>query len=107
VPFAYKLTLVYLAIVYFGQKWMAKRKAFDSPSMNRVLATWNFAFSIFSGYSAYCLLPELVNTIKNRGFVGQLFLLDQSIHNPFLGSYCHNGDYYEGWLICLHRFVFK
>lgn len=23
-------------------------------------------------------------------------------HAPFIGSYCHNGDYYEGWLICLH-----
>lgn len=95
VPLSYKLTLAYLAMVFFGQKWMARRKAFDSPAMSRVLALWNFGFSLFSSYAAYCLLPELYRTIKHRGFVG---------------SYCHIGDYYTdpvtgfwGWMFVMSK----
>jgi hypothetical protein len=81
VPLSYKLTLAYLAMVFFGQKWMARRKAFDSPAMSRVLALWNFGFSLFSSYAAYCLLPELYRTIKHRGFVGGFWLKKQKSNN--------------------------
>ncbi|KAL3109737.1 hypothetical protein niasHT_013875 [Heterodera trifolii] len=95
VPMSYKITLVYLAIVYWGQKWMQKRKALDSKPMNNVLAVWNFAFSMFSAYSAYCLLPELFNVFRHQGFVG---------------SYCQNAEYYNdpstgywGWMFVMSK----
>nr|CAD2128902.1 unnamed protein product [Meloidogyne enterolobii]CAD2179859.1 unnamed protein product [Meloidogyne enterolobii] len=95
VPFAYKLTLVYLCIVYFGQKWMATRRAVDNGTMNVVLALWNFGFSFFSGYAAWCLLPELLHVIERRGFIG---------------SYCDNANYYTdpitgfwGWMFVMSK----
>uniref|UniRef100_A0A1I8AYC0 Elongation of very long chain fatty acids protein n=1 Tax=Meloidogyne hapla TaxID=6305 RepID=A0A1I8AYC0_MELHA len=95
VPFAYKLTVAYLCIVYFGQKWMSTRRAVDNGTMNVVLALWNFGFSFFSGYAAWCLLPELLHIIERRGFIG---------------SYCDNANYYTdpitgfwGWMFVMSK----
>uniref|UniRef100_A0A914H642 Elongation of very long chain fatty acids protein n=2 Tax=Globodera rostochiensis TaxID=31243 RepID=A0A914H642_GLORO len=95
VPMSYKITLAYLAIVYWGQKWMFTRKAFDSKAMSVVLAVWNFSFSIFSGYAAYCLLPELFKMFRHHGFVG---------------TYCQNAEYYNdsstgywGWMFVMSK----
>ncbi|KAH7725436.1 Protein ELO-2 [Aphelenchoides avenae] len=95
VPTSYKVTAAYLAMVYFGQKWMKSRPALDGKLMDVVLAGWNFMFSIFSGFAAYRLLPELFMTLKTLGFVG---------------SYCFNGNYYTdpltgywGWMFVMSK----
>lgn len=69
----FKIALGYLAIVYIGQKYMKTRNAIDSVLISLILALWNFTFSIFSGFAAYRLLPELFFAIKNYGFVGKFF----------------------------------
>uniref|UniRef100_A0A915E1L4 Very-long-chain 3-oxoacyl-CoA synthase n=1 Tax=Ditylenchus dipsaci TaxID=166011 RepID=A0A915E1L4_9BILA len=91
VPTSFMITLGYLSTVYFGQKWMENKAALDNKAMNLTLAAWNFMFSLFSGFAAYRLLPELFFTIKNLGFVG---------------SYCNNSSYYTDpmtgyWVGCL------
>jgi elongation of very long chain fatty acids protein 6 len=92
---SFKITIVYLAVVYFGQMAMRHRKPFDGPNTNAVLALWNFTFSAFSGWAAFRLLPELFSTFREHGFVG---------------SYCHNGDYYTdpmtgywGWMFVMSK----
>lgn len=95
VPTAYKITLGYLAVVYGGQRWMKSRKPLDGSTTNAVLALWNFAFSLFSGWAAYRLLPELWNVMGQYGFVG---------------SYCQNATYYTdpitgfwGWMFVMSK----
>jgi elongation of very long chain fatty acids protein 6 len=95
VPTSFKITVAYLAMVYFGQKGMKSRQAWDGKVMDYVLAMWNFTFSIFSGFAAYRLLPELFVTLKTMGYVG---------------SYCHNGNYYTdpltgywGWMFVMSK----
>jgi len=92
---SFKITLAYLAVVYFGQKAMRNRKPFDGPTINAVLVAWNFTFSAFSGWAAYRLLPELFSVWREHGFVG---------------SYCHNGEYYTdpltgywGWMFVMSK----
>lgn len=53
---------------------MKTRSAFDSKLMSLILALWNFTFSIFSGFAAYRLLPELFFSLKNYGFVGKCLI---------------------------------
>ncbi|TMS37765.1 hypothetical protein L596_004631 [Steinernema carpocapsae] len=92
VPTSFKVTIGYLAMVYFGQKIMKKREAFQ---LDNVLAIWNFLFSIFSGFAAYRLIPELFSTFQKHGFVG---------------SYCYNEEYYTdpytgywGWMFVMSK----
>jgi len=54
-----KLTAVYLFVVFFGQKLMKSLPALDGAWMDYTLAAWNFLFSVFSGFAAYRLVPEL------------------------------------------------
>jgi len=95
VPTSFKITLAYLAVVYLGQKWMEKKEALDNRAMGLTLAAWNLSFSLFSGYAAYMLLPELFSTLWRSGFVG---------------SYCYNADYYTdpvtgywGWMFVMSK----
>ncbi|MFH4974524.1 hypothetical protein AB6A40_001233 [Gnathostoma spinigerum] len=92
VPTSMKITAAYLAMVYFGQKLMRTRPEFK---LDRLLAIWNFSFSIFSAIAAYKLVPELIHAINKFGFVG---------------SYCENGDYYDnpstgfwGWMFVMSK----
>ncbi|KAI1732924.1 GNS1/SUR4 family domain-containing protein [Ditylenchus destructor] len=92
---AFKITLGYLSMVYLGQKWMESKSALDNKAMNITLAVWNFTFSIFSGFAAYRLIPELFHTLKHFGFVG---------------SYCYNDKYYTdpmtgywGWMFVMSK----
>uniref|UniRef100_A0A0M3IGQ8 Elongation of very long chain fatty acids protein n=1 Tax=Ascaris lumbricoides TaxID=6252 RepID=A0A0M3IGQ8_ASCLU len=92
VPTSFKITVAYLAMVYFGQKMMRNKAAFE---LDRLLAVWNFSFSIFSAIAAYRLIPELLWAFKNLGFVG---------------SYCDNADFYKdpstgywGWLFVMSK----
>lgn len=95
VPTSFVITAAYLSTVYFGQKIMAKRPAVDNKAMDMTLAVWNFTFSLFSGWAAYRLLPELFVTLKHMGFVG---------------SYCYNANYYTdpltgywGWMFVMSK----
>ncbi|VDK50875.1 unnamed protein product [Anisakis simplex] len=65
----FQIAIAYLAMVYFGQKMMRNQTAFE---LDRLLAVWNFAFSIFSAIAAYHLIPELIWSLKNLGFVGKI-----------------------------------
>ncbi|KHN74207.1 Elongation of very long chain fatty acids protein 6 [Toxocara canis] len=67
VPTSFKITVAYLAMVYFGQKMMRNKAAFE---LDRLLALWNLSFSIFSAVAAYRLIPELIWALNNLGFVG-------------------------------------
>uniref|UniRef100_A0A915BIP4 Elongation of very long chain fatty acids protein n=1 Tax=Parascaris univalens TaxID=6257 RepID=A0A915BIP4_PARUN len=87
-----QITIAYLAMVYFGQKMMRNKAAFE---LDRLLAVWNFSFSIFSAIAAYRLIPELLWALKNLGFVG---------------SYCDNANFYKdpstgywGWLFVMSK----
>jgi len=95
VPTSFGITIAYLAVVYLGQKWMETKSAVDGRAMNYTLAAWNFAFSLFSGFAAYNLLPELYNSVRTMGFVG---------------SYCYNSNYYTdpttgywGWMFVMSK----
>lgn len=92
VPTSFKITAAYLGMVYFGQKFMRNRAAFE---LDGLLAAWNFVFSIFSGISAYKLIPELVWAVRSLGFVG---------------SICENANYYNdpstgywGWMFVMSK----
>ncbi|KAJ1370513.1 hypothetical protein KIN20_032244 [Parelaphostrongylus tenuis] len=89
---SYKITAAYLIIVYLGQKFMRSRKPLD---LDRTLAVWNFMFSVFSAVAAYKLIPELLETLRNDGFVG---------------DYCNNNSYYTdastgfwGWAFVMSK----
>jgi elongation of very long chain fatty acids protein 6 len=95
VPTSFKITVGYLLMVYFGQKVMARLKPLDGKVMDYTLAGWNFMFSIFSGFAAYRLIPELFSVLKNMGFVP---------------SYCTNANYYTdpytgywGWMFVMSK----
>uniref|UniRef100_A0AC34QKP7 Elongation of very long chain fatty acids protein n=1 Tax=Panagrolaimus sp. JU765 TaxID=591449 RepID=A0AC34QKP7_9BILA len=95
VPTSFKLTAAYLMMVFLGQKMMKKIPSLDGPIMDYVLALWNLAFSIFSGFAAYRLVPELFWACKHMGFVG---------------SYCSNANYYTdpltgywGWMFVMSK----
>jgi len=95
VPTSFKITLAYLTTVYLGQKLMESKAAIDNKAMNYTLAAWNFTFSLFSGFAAFRLLPELFSTLKHLGFVG---------------SYCYNSNYYTdpltgywGWMFVMSK----
>lgn len=72
-----QITVAYLAMVYFGQKMMRNKAAFE---LDRLLAVWNFSFSIFSAIAAYRLIPELLWAFKNLGFVGKISLLNDVLY---------------------------
>jgi elongation of very long chain fatty acids protein 6 len=92
---SFYLTGAYLMMVFFGQKMMKSLPALDGKAMDLILALWNFMFSLFSGFAAYRLIPELFWAFKHMGFVG---------------SYCHNATYYTdpltgywGWLFVMSK----
>ncbi|PAV76918.1 hypothetical protein WR25_23674 [Diploscapter pachys] len=92
VPMSYKIAVVYLLAIYFGQKLMSYRKPFQ---LDNTLAVWNFLFSLFSGIAAYKLVPELVSVFRKDGFVA---------------SYCDNAEYYTdpstgfwGWAFVMSK----
>lgn len=95
VPQAFKITLGYLAMVYFGVKFMKSRPPVDNKAMDLTLALWNFTFSLFSAVAAYKLLPELFKTISNHGFVGSYCYLCDYYTNPNTG--------YWGWMFVMSK----
>jgi len=92
VPISFGITAVYLLAIYLGQRVMLHRKAFE---LDGALTAWNFAFSLFSLIATIKLVPELIWSLNNLGFVG---------------SYCFNAEYYTnpstgfwGWLFVMSK----
>lgn len=74
VPTSFYITGAYLMMVFLGQKMMKSLPALDGKVMDLTLALWNFAFSLFSGFAAYRLIPELFWACKHMGFLGNNYI---------------------------------
>ncbi len=68
VPTSYMAVASYLLMIYLGGKQMQKREAFQ---LDKPLAIWNLALSIFSLCGATRMLPELIWAVRNLGIVGK------------------------------------
>ena len=54
----------YVALVYFGQNWMAKREKFH---LYRSLVAWNIVLAIFSILGAFRFLPNFLTVFFSKG----------------------------------------
>lgn len=57
--------VLYLLFCYFGQKYMATRKAFG---LEKSLAVWNLFLSVFSAYGAIRTVPHMLHRIATVPF---------------------------------------
>jgi len=60
------ISVVYLCVIFLGQKLMRNRKPFD---LRKLLCSWNFALAAFSIIGTLRSAPELIHTLKqDNGF---------------------------------------
>ena len=60
------LCTVYLALVYFGRRWMGDKRPF---SLRRPLIMWNAGLAVFSIIVFLTLFPTLATNLLREGFV--------------------------------------
>ena len=56
--------IAYMALVHYGQKWMAKREKYH---LYRSLVAWNIVLAIFSILGAVRFLPNFLTVLYNKG----------------------------------------
>ena len=56
------VSVIYLALVFYGVYWMKTRPAFD---LRKLLVVWSAALAVFSFYGALHVLPEGKNILNN------------------------------------------
>jgi len=79
-------TVVYVIFVYFGQKYMEKRQAFE---LNTPLAIWNFILAVFSVYGAYIITPMFFQDwINGKGFIHEMCTGDVETYSPWTMYFC-------------------
>lgn len=61
--------VVYLAAIYYGQKYFETREAWNCKKW---LAAWNLSLSLFSFFGFWRCLPFVIHNIKTYGFEGTL-----------------------------------
>lgn len=76
-PLVYPVIALYLASIFFIQKWMVNRPAY---SLKKPLLIWNTCLALFSVWGATRSVPELMNTIKSKG------LRDAICESPAMSS---------------------
>ncbi|XP_069125719.1 very long chain fatty acid elongase 6-like [Argopecten irradians] len=57
-------SIVYIAVIFAGKKWMENRPRFD---LRPCLATWSAVLGIFSLFGALRNVPELVSSVRDYG----------------------------------------
>jgi len=78
--------MVYIAFVYYGQKYMAKRQAYE---LNGPLAIWNFIMAVFSIYGAYMVVPVFIHEwFHGKGFFHEMCSGDVETHSPWTMYFC-------------------
>jgi elongation of very long chain fatty acids protein 6 len=61
------ISVVYLTLIWIGQKWMENRPAFQ---LQRSLRLWNLGLAAFSAFGAWRHSLELYHVLKHFGFMG-------------------------------------
>lgn len=65
----YLVSGLYVLVVFYLKNEMKSRKAYN---LQTLLATWNFLLSAFSLIVSIRLVPELISTFSENGFVGTI-----------------------------------
>ena len=60
------VSVIYLALVFVGKKWMEDQKPFD---FRLALTLWNCALAIFSTIGFLVLMPPVIHLISTEGYV--------------------------------------
>lgn len=78
--------IVYMAAIYYGQKFMEKREPYV---MKKTLAAWNLALSLLSVFMFARMFPMLVHLVYTYGMSNFLCMDPQnSIGASITGTYC-------------------
>uniref|UniRef100_T1J203 Elongation of very long chain fatty acids protein n=1 Tax=Strigamia maritima TaxID=126957 RepID=T1J203_STRMM len=56
---------IYLLLIYFGQRWMKSRCAFE---LRTALVVWNLSLAVFSIAGSCRILPQMLAYVHNDGF---------------------------------------
>ena len=73
---------LYLALIFFGQKWMKDRPPYN---LRRALCMWSTGLSVFSFYAFYRTFPLVYSSLKVGGF--QHVVCDINLYTGSKGIY--------------------
>lgn len=71
--------VIYMVLVYYGQKWMANRERFH---LYRSLVAWNVVLAVFSILGAVRFLPNFITVLADKGTIS--FFKKQLYYHEFI-----------------------
>ena len=71
-------TVIYLALVFQGRKWMQNRKPFN---LNKLLILWNIGLAVFSIIGCASMLPTVLYSMFNHG-VSYSVCFSECVNHP-------------------------